>query len=285
MSKVFKGVKKVFKKVAKVVKKVAPIVLAIGAIAYTGGAALGLSSMSFGTAVSGMVGSSIAGSSTLASAVAGAITQAGYGAATGALISGVTGGDVMKGAQTGALTGAVTGGITGGMGGNIDPLGDWASKAGGAAASTAPAAMSIPGTAGPMSSTPQLASAGTSAADAASKGTGFLAQGGWLERNQELAGGVVKGVGGALLQGMGDQGAAQAGLDRDREQRAAVAANYGGSGTGLLSSYQAPNITGQQPTINQQFKGFSQPSPSINKAVRYVYDVQQGRIVTVPSAV
>lgn len=214
MSSVIKGAKKVFKKVGKVVKKVAPIVLAAAAIYFTAGAALGVAGAAGGWgAAAGALTSKIGLTGTLAKVVTGAVTQAGYGAVIGGVTSAVTGGDIAEGALYGAAGGAVTGGITGGLGINPDPLAAGGPAAGG---SNLPVDPTFAPTGGP-------AAVSTAAAPAAApSGPGFFDKGGWLERNQELAGGVISGVGKGLLTGMTARDGAEAQEDRDRR----IAGNY-----------------------------------------------------------
>ena len=225
MSGALKGVKKVFKKVAKTASKVLPVALAVGAVVFSAGSALG-ALPSWGSAVT-----SLTGTSTFGNILAGAVTQAGYGSLIGMATAGVTGGDVIKGAQYGAAAGAVTGGITGAAGGPIDPLAPndpatqgAATPGGGTMVQTA---SGVPATATPAVTT----AAGATPTGAA---PGLLGAGGFVERNQELIGGVVGGLGKGLLAAgeADDEGKSQMKLLRERYKL--DAANYGASGNGLL---------------------------------------------------
>lgn len=204
MSGVVKSVTKVFKKVAKVVKKVAPYALAAAAIYFTAGAALG-GGIGWG-ATAGNAMSSLFGPGLLADTLAGAVTQAGYGALIGGAVSGITGGDISKGMLKGAIGGAITGGVSG-FAGSAYTL------ASPTTLPTVPSVLPPPGMAPPTSLPPTVtpgpavaptalpptvAGAAPVATAPAAARTGVL--GFWDEiKNSELAGGLVKGVGEALL--------------------------------------------------------------------------------------
>jgi hypothetical protein len=262
VSKIVKGVGKVFKKVAKVVKKVAPIVVAAAAIYFTGGAALGLlpAGMTAGAAATGALGLT----GTLGGVVSGAITTAGYGALAGGVISGATGGNVMKGMQMGALTGAVTGGVAGGINSTM------ASAATPTAGSTLPQPPAgLDAHAIDVGVREGMWAAPSTVPGSTATGGGLLSQGGWLERNQTLAGNVISGVGQGLMAG------SEADAERDllREKYKLQGRNYQGAN---------PN------------KGYRQmargngvaPSERFDTrfGYEYKYDPQQGRIVRVPIA-
>ena len=266
MSGAVKSVKKVFKKVIKPIKKVLPIALAVGAVVFTAGNALG-AMPSWGEAVSSMTGTS-----TLGNILGGAITQAGYGAAIGAAGAAVTGNDITTGAGYGAAAGAITGGITGAM-----------------APSTpgAPATPSAPGspTSTPITQTPlpppPSAGAGPVAANTAAAaagggnatGSGLLAPGGWLERNQELVGGLVGGVGKGLLASAESDDAGKQQIEIMRERQRQIAANYGTPSTGLLRQGDTGYIDDLGP--------YATPSQAFN--YEYQFNPDTGRIEKVPS--
>jgi len=294
MSGVVKGVKKTFKKVAKVAKKVAPLALAATAVYFTAGAALGLTG-SMG-AMAGSLTQSLGLTGTLGNVVTGAITQAGYGAAIGTLTSAVTGGDISEGAMYGALGGAVTGGVTGGLGMTTDPLAPSTSSTGNGpgVGTTSPAVTGspMPGDVGdglaavtgqpagvsaaPVGSSTQAASAGT-------RGLGgdLLGRGGWVERNGELVGGVVKGLGQGLLAGMGDQ----ADIEAAERRRAQVSQNYTVGTTGLMgdrrTSEAAYDATGN-PTPAERYPTTSAvrrtPPPPTGGRMRYAWNRATGRM-------
>ncbi len=307
MSSVAKGIGKTFKKVAKVAKKVAPIVLAAAAIYFTAGAALGVAGAAggWGSVAGGLTQSLGLTGSTLGNVLTGAVTQAGYGAAIGAATSAITGGDIAKGALYGAASGAVTGGISGGLGFGTDPLG--ASTAGDATVPTgtpAPAAPTpqVTGTpANPMASItgdvlpsdggvgPAVgggpASAGarvatTAATSAGTGGGGFFDKGGWLERNQTLAGSAIKGLGGGLLQGMAAKDEAAAYEKRQQQ----IAGNYRTGGRGLMTQQpQAATYDASgNPTPEQKYGG---RVPTGSTRMRYQWNPQAGRVelVRVPA--
>lgn len=319
MSGVVKGVGKIFKKVLKVVKKVAPVVLAAAAIYMTAGAALGVSSAAGGWgAAASSLSSNLGLSGTLGKIVTGAVTQAGYGAAIGAATSAVTGGNIMDGMQRGALTGAVTGGVTGGLGFETDPLKgafDGDKMAGGvgqdALAGSGSGDMlgtnitgspweasggdpfgTISGQAGDLdaggvmagASAPTPAASSASAGAATGGGNGFFAEGGWLERNQALAGGVVKGVGQGLLQGMSAKDGNQAALQRLQQIRDSYQTGGNGlllDGPGERSVVSAPMHAGG---IERNAPAL-QSGPGVTAGTgarwRYQYDPRRGQIVPV----
>jgi hypothetical protein len=226
MSGGLKGVKKVFKKVAKTVSKVLPVALAVGAVVFSAGSAFG-ALPSWGAAVT-----SLTGSGPLGSILAGAVTQAGYGSLAGMAVSGITGGDIMKGAQYGAAAGAVTGGITGAAGGQIDPL-DNSPTTQSASNPTQGGGLNIQTASGIPGSAAGLPAAAAAAPAASGAAPGLLGPGGFVERNGELIGGVVSGVGKGLLAAgeAEDEGKSQMQLLRERQKL--IANNYGGN-AGLL---------------------------------------------------
>lgn len=269
MSGAVKAVKKVFKKVVKPVAKVLPIALAVGAVVFTAGNALG-ALPSWGDAVSSMTGTS-----TIGNILGGAITQAGYGAAIGAAGAAVTGNSITTGAGLGAAAGAITGGVTGAM----QP--------------STPGTPTTPGTTGSPSSSPITqtplppppsgAPAGAPVASAAAAGVsgggnatgaGLLAPGNWLERNQELVGGVVGGLGKGLLASAEADDAGKQQIDIMRERQAQIAANYGNPTKGLLGDGSTDYIKDLGP--------YQQPSQAFN--YEYQFNPETGRIEKVASA-
>jgi len=259
-----KSVKKIFKKVVKVVKKIAVPVLAAAAIFFTAGAALGFAPMlgGFGAAVSTATAS--LGTGVVGGVVTGAITSAGYGAAIGGITSAATGGSFSKGAQTGAAVGAVTGGISGGF-----------NAARAAAVPTGPGAPP-PGTTPPI--TPPITPAPGRDAVANMFGNvpekvstgGLFQKGGWLERNQDLMGPVIGGIGQGLIAGA--ESDAYRGALRDRFRL--TAANYAGTDPGTNFRDVAPGTSSQSPRDRYD--------PRTYGSFEYQYDPTQGRIIKVP---
>ncbi len=274
MSKIIKGVKKIFKKVVKVVKKVLPIILAAAAIYFTAGAALGATAAWGGTGGFAAGITSSLGSGVLGSTVTGALTSAGYGAAIGGVTSAALGGSFSQGAKTGAITGAVTGGVTGAVKGFA------AAKdvAGGVSGPPAPTPDSVktfplPDSPGfttdiPGTDITQLAGAGglKQTGDEVVK-AGFFEEGGWLERNPEIAGGAVKGIGQGLI------AYASADSDRDyiRERFRLTAENYAGTDPG--ANYR--DLKGSTERKDRY-------DPRSYGSWEYEYDATQGRIIKVP---
>lgn len=290
MSGVVKSVKKVFKKALPVIA----IALAVVAVVFTGGAALGLAP-TWGAAVSGAV-SSMGATGVVGGVLSGAVTGAGYGAAVGGGLALATGGDVKKGATQGLLTGAVTGGVAGGLGFNTDPLSGLNKTA--AAGTPAAGPGTVPGggnafgidppAAGPPSAAPPNAgvlpngaqvAANTATQSAADGSVGLFSKGGWLERNQDLVGGAVKGLGQGLLASGEDDRERAARIDQEREERRRdiIRENYSNpTGRGLLSSANTAYLEGQpaRPTPTQRF------DPSTTGG-EYVFDPKAGRVVFV----
>ena len=212
--KVVGGVKKVVSKVVKFAKKVAPIALGAAAAFFTGGAALGGATMSWGGAVAtGLQKLGISG--TLGNVLASGITYAGKGALAGALTAGVTGGSISKGALGGALLGGAIG-----AGGNA--LGMIGAPTVPGAAPPAPggfgsgygsgygAGPTVPNYAPPPSQAAGMAGAGPIAAPTATEAaiTGVAQPavaapatgvGGFLERNASWLGPVAQTVGSGIL--------------------------------------------------------------------------------------
>ncbi len=274
MSSVFKSVAKVFKKVVKVVKKVAPFVLAAAAIYFTAGSALGVTA-GFGATTSSAM-TSLFGPGLLADTVAGAVTQAGYGALIGGGLSAITGGSITKGMQAGALTGALTGAATGFIGSPYTlanpsptvgvPMGTGNMVAGG---STDPRLLggSGDGTGGVNLGSPDYGSPtkltynppvpppppGVPPVVPRSGLLGF-----WDEvKNSELAsgiaGGVVKSIGGALLEpdpSTDRTDAAQLNINAATAARRAAYIGTGGTG-GLLT--ESTKQASTAPTPGQQW--------------------------------
>lgn len=120
MSGVVKKVKKVFRKVGKTVAKVAPIALAGGAAMFTVGSYFNVPGMAGGWSGAMQRLTDFVGlDGTLGKVVGGALTKAGYGALIGGGVGAVAG-DALAGAQIGAAGGAVLGGLQGGLqGGGI----------------------------------------------------------------------------------------------------------------------------------------------------------------------
>ena len=266
MSGVVKSAKKVFKKVGKAARKVLPIALGVGAVVFTAGAALGVGSMAggWGAAV-GKLTSGFGMSGTLGNIVTGAVTQAGYGAAMGAATSAITGGDIGDGAFYGAATGAATGGISGALGWQTDPLAN-AFDGGNTAAEMAGPQI----TGQSVRAMPPAQNVGYAPGDGptpASYGArGFLEEGGWLERNQELVGRGLVGVATGAMQGLAAKG--QAGAPAAQTQNRAD--NYRTS-RGLLTQASATPGANGLPQVHAKYG-----LPIEN--VRYVFNQETGRI-------
>jgi hypothetical protein len=274
MSKVVKGIKKVFKKVVKVVKKVAPIILAAAAIYFTAGAAMGFlpAGATAGSAAAGSMGLT----GTMGGVVSGAVTQAGYGAVIGGAMSKAGGGSFSEGAPKGALAGAITGGITGG----INPAGAGVQPTGGVQAPTAsgvdPTTMSAADEAAAMGMknfSPETGVTGGTVTPppvgggVTSPAKGLLTQGGWLERNQALAGNIIGGLG----QGMMAKGAGDAEIDALREKQNLINKNYEGVNPGAGFT---PIASGTE----QRRRPMERFSPESYSSYEYQYNPQTGRI-------
>jgi len=119
------------------------------------------------------------------------------------------------------------------------------------------------------------ATTGLGASAPATSSPGFLDQGGWLERNQSLAGGVVKGLGQGLMSAGEDSGdneaAMRLAMERDEAQRQAIKENYG---TGDVPGYRKLAAPTGNPTPTQRFD-----PQSYNGT--YQYDPKTQRIVFV----
>lgn len=283
MSKIIKGVKKVFKKVVKVLKKVVPIILAAAAIYFTAGAALGVTA-AWGTAAGAGTGiaagiTSSLGTGIIGSTVSGAVLSAGYGAAIGGVVSAAGGGSFSQGAKSGAITGAITGGALGAIKG-ISAAKQLASTPSGVKTFPLPDSpgygLDTAGTFLDAAGNPIAAAEGSASVATAINAPpppppppkpGFFAEGGWLERNPEIVGGAVKGVGQGLMAGA--QGDAD--IDFLRERQRLTAANYAGTDPGR--NYR--DLAGSQPQKDRY-------DPSSYGSWEYQYDAGQGRIIKVP---
>lgn len=232
-----------------------------------------------------------------------AASQAAYGAAIGAGLAAVTGGDVGKGALYGAGAGAISGGVAGALGRGSDPLGildETTTPAGTQAPNPVPETAdgglgwNNPGNVAdeassaaaydPSEVSNAVAAPATTATAAtpASASTGVFDKGGWVERNGKLLGGAVGGIGKGLLAGMaaGEKAdatryAADAAAKAKAEEAARIAANYRGTGAGLLKRNTIPSES-QRPTPKDRF------DPRMYTG-RYQWDPQQGRIVQIPA--
>ncbi len=111
----------------------------------------------------------------------------------------------------------------------------------------------------------------------ASSSPGFLEPGGWLERNQALAGYGVAGLGQGLM-AAGDSGDSEAAmrlaLERDQNQADRIRANYG---DGSIPGYRQLSAPTGNPTPVQRF------DPKQYQGT-YQYDPGSGRIVFVPES-
>ncbi len=302
MSKLVKGVKKVFKKIVKVIKKVAPIILAAAAIYFTAGAALGITSAAGWGGAAASVTSSL-GTGILGSTVTGALTSAGYGAAIGGVVSAASGGSFSQGAKTGAITGAITGGLKGAFTGikaasaaggvKTTPLPDSPGfgtpmeatpldAAGNPIEFSGPYAPGVTGPSsamvppvqpGPVVTDPGVvantnpSSVVSGAEDVVTKSPGILGKGGWLERNPEIAGGAIKGIG----QGLMAAGAGDADIDFLRERQRLISSNYAGTDPG--ANYRDLSGSGARK---------DRYDPASYGSWEYQYDPVQGRIIKVP---
>lgn len=293
MSSLFKGVRKVFKKIGKFVKKILPVVLAVGALVFTGGAALGLTGgLTWGGAsgIAASIGSAIGGQGLIGSVLTGAIRQAGYGALIGGTVSAASGGSFSKGAKAGAKAGAITGAVMGGYGHLKNSALKNAQQTAGIGDEVA--AQPPPGTeiqaAGTQASgvttyglgqkvgnitpgTGHMSIGGGAGAGAGSGAGGLFTQGGWLERNQDLVGNVVKGVGAGLVAG----GEADAEKDLLRERQRIINENYAGADPGKEYRAAEPNRYGLMPT--ERFTG------GYYGSYEYRYNPETARIERVPT--
>lgn len=289
MSGVTRAVSRTFSRVTNVVRRVAPIALAAGAIIFTAGAALGAAPLAagWGGAMSSVV-SSMGATGVLNTVLTGALTQAGYGAVMGGVTSALTGGSVSRGMQMGALGGAASGAAMGALGLPTDPLASRAAGEGvsggtgqGLLSGGAGADDLIVGSAG-NTTLPSGASVTTdtltsSVAGAPSSGTGLLAQGGWLERNQGMVGNLVSGVGRGLLAGESERSAARAQQEADQRRFDFIDSRWSGSDAGLITPEQVAANRAQdpqRPTPAQRF------DPR-NAGGMWQYDRNLGRIVYV----
>jgi len=247
----FKSIGRVFKRVGKTVAKIAPYALAAAAVVYTGGAALGVGGMTGGWGAAAAKLGALAGKGVLANTITGALTQAGYGAAVGGLIGG------KKGLKQGAAIGAISGAAMGAAGFQTDPLkGVWEKKAAADAAQTYGSGKGLIRAENLAPAQVAQAPGETTSLSAAGAGGGSgagdqVAKTGWDKfLESSAAGGVASGVGQGLLslaQSSDD------GLQRDREERAAVEKNYGTLGKGLLSESQMDNTV--RPLPHERFGG------------------------------
>ncbi|WP_022727212.1 hypothetical protein [Fodinicurvata sediminis] len=298
-------------------KKILPLALAAGAAVFTGGAALGLAPLAggWGAAVSGAV-SQLGATGVLGSTLTGAITQAGYGALVGGAVSAVTGGDIMKGVQTGGLGGAISGGVMGGLGMATDPTsffgmtGDKAAAANiagptelanqgssfsggfggmmdavnaansGALSSAGSAASS--GLSGGYGGMMDVVSAASGSGSSAGGGGGGLlssiaGEGGWLERNGDLVGEVVSGVGKGLMSSS-EEDAMKERMELRREmaedERKWIEGNYRGVDPGAGYRTAARGQVDESPVDRWD--------AIVHGGGEYVYDRKQGRIVYQP---
>lgn len=326
----FERVLKTVKKVAPIVLGAATIFFTAGAALGIPGTAGG-----WGGAVSSLV-ETVGLDGVLGNALTGAITQAGYGAAMGGMVSALGGGDVSDGAGIGALAGAATGGTMGALGMQTDPLAgafedDPPVTAQGAGTTNPPATNSVGSDQMPLSSAQaaavdkplaaatsntqwsqspglQAATEGPAAVQAAAQTAatsssvqppasgGVFGEGGWMERNQGLAGGLVKGAGQGLIAmaSAGDEAdaaerIAELKMQQDEAQRDAVAANYGVSdgrqqqiGRGLLTMADAQRQMGRQPSRPTPKQAFDDRYVD-GRTSRYVWDRRAGRMVVVPA--
>ena len=261
MSGVVKGIGKVFKKVGKFVRKVAPYALAAAAVVFTAGAAIPAigTGLLGGATLSGTLGAgvtSILGSGSLSTIVTGALTKAAYGAVIGGVTSKLTGGKFSDGLKKGAIGGAILGGLSAGAG-ELGLFGGPATASTGAtpgiSQAVQPESAYAPGAVQAQTLAPQgllssgamstpapgfeLGSAASSATSATDTAGGLLSKGGWLERNNDLAGNVITGLGQGLLGSSEGEALAEA----ERAKANIARENYAGAG-GLLA-YQ-PNISG-----------------------------------------
>jgi hypothetical protein len=94
---------------------------------------------------------------------------------------------------------------------------------------------------------------------------GLLQPGGWLERNQDLAGGLIRGAGQGLMSGAD----ADADIDYLRERHRLSGSNYAGTDPGARYRDIAPGTSTQTPADRYG-------------SWEYVFDPKQGRIVRAP---
>ena len=312
----FKAVKKVFKKVVKVAKVILPYVILAAAIYFTAGAALGIAP----TATTFVGGLGLG--PTLTPIVAGAATQASYGALIGGGLAAVTGGDIEAGILGGAATGAVTGGITGALapslftpteppvggvgtapssgavsggvpgGGAVTPSGS-SSAVGGASATTGGPLniLSAPPAVAPGSTFPAtgpvggVGTAAELAARVAAPQPGVL---GFIERNPELIGQAIGGIG----QGIGSFAEAEAikeaakeegrvSLELQQAEEDRIAANFSGRGGLLTQSRISPDVGFGRPLPSQQFNAASVLQRS--RGAMWRYNPETGQVELTPA--
>ena len=113
----------------------------------------------------------------------------------------------------------------------------------------------------------------------------MLGEGGWVERNQDLVGRSVSGIGQGLLSGAASGDEAEALLERERmrqqeeeRKRQQTIANFSGAGPGLLSPANTAYIQNQQPrpTPTQRFDPASYGG-------QFVLDAVSNQIIFVPT--
>jgi hypothetical protein len=187
------------------------------------------------------------------------------------------GGSFSEGASKGALAGALTGGITGGMnpaGAGVQPTGGvQAPTPSGVDPSTMNAADEAAAMGGNFSHETGMASVNTATPPPVGGGVtpppakGLLTQGGWLERNQALAGNIIGGLG----QGMMAKGAGDAEIDALREKQNLINKNYEGVNPGAGFT---PIASGTE----QRRRPMERFSPESYSSYEYQYNPQTGRI-------
>ena len=176
---------------------------------FTFGSSLSLDGVtsSFSDAIGSVVGALGLGGGTLGNMLSGAIEYAGYGALTGAATAAVTGGDIGKGAAQGALIGGAAGGVVG-AGRPTSVLGQ---VSGGPSPSSGPF--------GPPQGVDALAA--RAAGGNTDGGIGrIFAEGGWLERNSDIVGPIIAGLGEGALTAMAtnDEIAARERMQRNTQR-------------------------------------------------------------------
>ncbi|MCH8134804.1 MAG: hypothetical protein IIB77_02360 [Proteobacteria bacterium] len=289
MSKVVKGVKKVFKKIVKAVVKIAPILLAVAAIYFTAGAVLSLPGASIG--IGGAVNTITAGlgEGILGGVVRGALTAAAKSAAIGGIVSKATGGSFKEGAKAGAVTGLIVGGVSGGF----------SAARTGSLTKSGVKTFPLPDQ---LSTAPMQALDATGKAVQTQASAGLFQKGGWLERNQDLAGNVIAGVGSGLLAGS----AADADRDYLREKFRLTGENYAGTDPGRNYRDLARGTARQPSTLPRPTPALPPPPGSAVQpgsvprggldrgterydprdfgSFEYQYSPKEGRIIKVPVA-
>ena len=207
LQKLWRGISSIVSKGWNVVKKLGTSAWTAATSFFTFGSSLSLEGVTSGwsNAISSVVGALGLQGGPLGNMLSGAIEYAGYGALGGAATAAVTGGDIGKGATQGAIAGALTGGIAGAT--RPTSVLDQVSGPPGAPPSSGPF--------GPPQGGDALAARATGGNTDGGIGRIF-AEGGWLERNSDIVGPIIAGLGEGALGAMATNDEIEA---RERMQR------------------------------------------------------------------